>query len=162
MIPPFNSRGLLPAGIHAAEWIEFAQRFGATARRRRLLGGLADALALLRGAGCALTYVDGSFVSAKKEPGDFDACWGMVGVDPDRLDPMLLGFSNGRAAQKAHFGGELFPAELPEGMSGRTFLEFFQTDRDTGAAKGIVSVDLAAQDFNQNLLGQELLREEEP
>ncbi len=101
----------------------------------------------LRDAGCRLTYVDGSFVTAKKEPGDFHACWSMAGVNPDLLDPVLLDFSNRRAAQKATYGGELFPADLPEGASGRTFLEFFQTDRDTGAAKGIVSLDLSAQGF---------------
>ena len=39
-------------------------------------------------------------------------------------------------------GGELFPAQLPEGLSGVTFLQFFQTDRTTGEAKGIVRLDL--------------------
>lgn len=69
------------------------------------------------------------------------------GVDPARLDPVLLDCSDGRAAQKARYGGELFPAELPEGASGRTFLEFFQIDRQTGLAKGIIQLDLQAQDF---------------
>ena len=172
MIPPFDAKGLLPAGIHAADWPEFAARFGFSDRRRRLLGGLEAALRSLRDAGCTLAYMDGSFVTAKKEPGDFDACWGVAGVDPDRLDPVLLDFSDGRAAQKARYGGELFPAELPEGLSGRTFLEFFQTDRDTGVAKGIVSIDLSAQDFTQEetrpgvisseIVASEDIREEEP
>ena len=129
-----------------AGWPEFAARFGGTDRRRRLLSGLAAALRNLRAAGCALAYVDGSFVTAKAEPGDFDACWGVDGVVPELLDPALLDFSDGRAAQKARFGGELFPAELPEGASGRTFLEFFQTDRETGRRKGIVSLDLGTLD----------------
>ncbi len=148
MLPSFDAHGKLPAGIHPADWPEFVARFSFSDRRRRLLRGLAAALRSLQDAGCALAYVDGSFVTAKKEPGDFDACWGVAGVDPALLDPVLLDFSGGRAAQKAKYGGELFPAELPEGASGRTFLEFFQTDRDTGAAKGIVSIALAAQDFN--------------
>jgi hypothetical protein len=147
MIPPFDARGALPAGIHPADWPEFVGRFGFSARRHRLLAGLAAALESLRDAGCTLAYVDGSFVTAKKEPGDFDACWGVAGVDPGRLDPVLLDFDDGRAAQKAKYGGEMFPAELPEGLSGRRFLEFFQTDRETGAAKGIVSIRLDAQDF---------------
>jgi len=141
MLPRFDAKGKLPAGIHAADWPEFLAHFGFSDWRRQLLAGLEAAL---RDAGCRLAYVDGSFVTAKKEPGDFDACWSMAGVNLDLLDPVLLDFSNGRAAQKARYGGELFPAELPEGVSGRTFLEFFQTDRDTGAAKGIVSIGLDA------------------
>ena len=68
--------------------------------------------------------------------------WSVHGVDEDRLDPVFLTFDNGRAAQKARFGGELFPAELPEGISGRTFLEFFQIDKDTGGRNGIVAMAL--------------------
>lgn len=147
MLPPFNKNGLLPAGIHSADWTEFVARFGFSSRRQQLLKGLAEALHGLQEAGCALAYVDGSFVTRKLEPGDFDACWSIVGVDPARLDPILLDFSDGRAAQKARYGGELFPAELPEGASGRTFLEFFQIDRQTGLAKGIVQIDVQAHDF---------------
>lgn len=165
MIPPFDATGKLPAGIHAVGWPEFAAHFGFSDRRRRLLGGLEAALRSLSDAGCTLAYVDGSFVTAKKEPGDFDACWGVAGVDPDRLDPVLLDFSDGRAAQKVRYGGELFPAELPEGLSGRTFLEFFQADRDTGAAKGIVSIALGDRGFSHEAVtrqatGPEAIRPE--
>jgi len=100
------------------------------------------ALESLRSAGCATVYVNGSFVTAKEIPGDFDACWDMKGVDPERLDPVLLTFAQGRAAQKAKYGGELFPASFPAAPSGRTLLAFFQIDRRTGEAKGIVRVDL--------------------
>ena len=92
--------------------------------------------------GCRTAYVDGSFVTAKPLPMDFDACWAIDGVDADRLDPVFLDFSNSRARQKARFGGEFFPADLPEGITGKTFLEFFQTDKETGAPKGIVAIDL--------------------
>ncbi len=147
MIPAFDARGVLPSGIHPAEWAAFVERFGGTSRRERLLAGLRSALASLQEAGCSLVYVDGSFVTAKPEPGDFDACWSLSGVQPELLDPALLDFSNGRAAQKAAFQGELFPAELPEGISGRTFLEFFQTDKETGLPKGIVALDLDTLDL---------------
>jgi hypothetical protein len=87
-------------------------------------------------------YIDGSFVTSKDYPGDFDGCWDVTGVDPAKLDPVLLDFDNARAAQKARFSGELFPAQTPEGLSGRTFIEFFQLDKDTGMQKGIVAIDL--------------------
>ena len=55
---------------------------------------------------------------------------------------VFFDFSNSRAEQKTKFGGEFFPADLPEGASGKTFLEFFQTDRETGKRKGIVAMNL--------------------
>ena len=85
--------------------------------------------------------MDGSFVSSKIEPGDFDVCWDEEGVDLDKLEPVLLVFDSGRAARKAKFGGEFFPAGWPADESYRVFLDFFQTDKDTGARKGIVALD---------------------
>lgn len=104
--------------------------------------GLHEALRLLRMAGCRLVYLDGSFVTAKAEPGDFDACWAVGGVDDREPDAVFLDFSNSRARQKQRFLGEFFPADIPEGVSGKTFLEFFQTDKETGDRKGILAIDL--------------------
>jgi hypothetical protein len=103
---------------------------------------LQDAFRALKAAGCTLVYLDGSFVTSKPEPGDFDACWGIDGVDADNLDPVFLDFSRSRSRQKRRFLGEFFPAELPEGATGKTFLQFFQTDKETGDAKGIPAIDL--------------------
>ncbi len=49
----------------------------------------------------------------------------------------------GRAAQKARFGGELFPNVI-EAESGLTFSEFFQNERDTGR-KGIIVIQIGGQ-----------------
>jgi hypothetical protein len=54
---------------------------------------------------------------------------------------VLLDFSNKRAAQKAKYSGELFPATAPVGPGAR-FLDFFQQDKATGEPKGIVAIDL--------------------
>jgi hypothetical protein len=43
-------------------------------------------------------------------PGIHLADWDHKGVGLARLDPILLTFDSGRAAQKIKFGGELFPA----------------------------------------------------
>jgi len=75
-------------------------------------------------------------------PNDYDACWDIDGVDPDLLDPVLLTFDDGRMTQKSKYLGELFPAQLGEGGSGTTFLEFFQTDKESGEPKGILAIDL--------------------
>ncbi|MFZ2113272.1 MAG: hypothetical protein WAU77_06025 [Solirubrobacteraceae bacterium] len=142
MIPELDERGSLPPGIHQATWTEIMTRYATSARRRELLDGLLSALRSLRDAGCVVAYIDGGFVTAKEHPGDFDACWDVAGVDAGRLDPELLDFSNGRAAQKARYGGELFPAETAAEPSGTTFLDYFQRDRDAGRPKGIVALDL--------------------
>jgi hypothetical protein len=142
MIPPFDKSGSLPPGIHKADWNELETRFSNSARRVELLAGLRLALRALRDAGCGTAYIDGSFVTAKEEPGDFDACWDAVGVDASLLDPVLLDFSEGRRGQKERFGGELFPSIASAEPAGTRFLDFFQRDRETGKPKGIVAIDL--------------------
>jgi hypothetical protein len=106
--------------------------------------GLRAAIESLHAAGCSRVYLDGSFVTDEEAPGDFDACWKAGSVDPDLVDPVLLDFSDRRAAQKAKCGGELFPAQLAAEPGGTTFLEFFQHDRVTGEPKGIVAIDVEA------------------
>ena len=145
MLPPFDpDSGRLPPGQHAASWDEVVERFGWTERRRRLLDGLAEAIELLAAAGCRQIRLNGSFVTAKDEPGDFDACWSTDDVDLDSLDPVLLDLSNQRSGQKARFGGELFPNVI-ETQSGLSFAEFFQNERDT-SRKGIVVIHLSKGD----------------
>ena len=65
-----------------------------------------------------------------------------MGVDPTLLDPILLTFDHGRAAQKAKYLGDLFPAQVSEGGSGTTLLEFFQLDKESGNPKGIIAIEL--------------------
>ncbi|MDN5942574.1 MAG: hypothetical protein L0H94_11880 [Nitrospira sp.] len=102
MIPAFSAKtGNLPPGEHPAAWEEIVERFGHTQWRNKLLDGLKAALESLRAAGCKKIYLDGSFVTAKERPGDFDACWAGEGVNPDLLDEELLIFDSGRATQKA-------------------------------------------------------------
>ena len=143
MIPPFETAtGNLPPGIHPASWAEVMARYGATPFRLTLLAGLKAALDSLRTAGCRRAYLDGSFVSTKDTPGDFDGCWEPAGVDPALLDPVLLDLAPPRIAQKVKYGGELFPAGAHLDMLGARALEFFQRDRQTGEPKGIVAIDL--------------------
>jgi hypothetical protein len=144
MIPAFAETGLLPDGIYWADMNEIKNRYGYNVQRQRLIGGLARALRSFRKAGCSTIYLDGSFVTAKVIPGDYDACWEAEGVNFDDLDPVLLDFSNRRATQKAKYFGEFFPADFRAEPTSpyRTFLNFFQTDKSTGDRKGIVGINL--------------------
>jgi hypothetical protein len=108
--------------------------------------GLRRALLALKAAGCARAYIDGSFVTDKNVPSDFDGCWDPVGVDLSKLDPVLQTFDDGRAQQKAKYGGELFPSTVVEAGTGNLFLDFFQATR-AGERKGILALDLQ-QEFS--------------
>lgn len=110
--------------------------------RTRLTAGLLAALQNLAGAGCRSVLLDGSFVSLKYLPEDYDGAWDTRGVDPYRLDPVLLDFSNGRAAMKSKYLGELFPATA-SAAPGVLYRDFFMTDR-SGVPKGILNIDLGS------------------
>ncbi|MEO0925186.1 MAG: hypothetical protein AAFY63_04860 [Cyanobacteria bacterium J06643_13] len=143
-VPNFDANGNLPAGIHTCTWEEVKEKLAFNARRQELLAGLKRACDVLKQAGCDTIYIDGSYATNKEFPGDFDVCWKDDNVDLKlllELDPVLLDFSQKRAAQKAKYGGELFLASTIADAKGQTFLEFFQRDRD-GNPKGIVEIHL--------------------
>jgi hypothetical protein len=147
MIRKFLSNGNLPQGVHETTWKKFCKRFGHTPHRISLITGLASALKDLSVADCRRVYINGSFVTAKEVPGDYDLCWSIDGVIPEKLNQALLDFSSkGRVLMKEKYKGDLFPAEIPEGTSGKLFLDFFQTDKITGEPKGIISLNIGGFD----------------
>ncbi len=140
---------VLPEGEHAADLEAIAVAFAINARRRQLFEGLVQASRDLCSAGCQRLYVDGSYVTGKPIPADYDACWDPTGVDSHSLHPVFLDFSDDRSAQKARYGGEFFPSSARADLVGNTFLEFFQLERYSGGRKGIVFVDLATDPMIQ-------------
>lgn len=135
---------VLPPGAHEASLEDVAAAFATNSWRRELFNGLVLASSKLRAAGCPTVYLDGSYVTGKPRPGDFDACWDPTGVDPAKLDPVFRQFENGRAAQKAAFKGEFFPSSMICADVVQAFVDFFQLDRFTGNQKGIISISLSA------------------
>lgn len=137
---------ILPEGIHVATIAEVAQRFAVNTHRVILLQGLSRGIESLQQAGCKRLLLNGSFVTEKPLPNDYDACWEPEGVDFDKLDPVFLDFSNHRRAQKQKFLGEYFPSSSPADNKGTVFSEFFQIEKFTGKKKGIVQIDLIPLD----------------
>jgi hypothetical protein len=137
VIPLFLPDGNLPPGIHEATWQEIQERFGWNAERRGLLEGLRKGLLILKEAGCQTAYINGSFVTTKDIPNDFDVYWAPDDVDfakLKRLEPAFLTASRGgRKQQKATYGGEFF---FSKGM-----FKLFQETREK-TAKGIIVLDL--------------------
>lgn len=142
MLPPFTPEGVLPPGCHRATWSDLIDRFGGSPRRDRLLDGLLRVGQNLRDAGARVIWLGGSFVTSKSEPDDFDGVWLPRTVNLNVVDPILLDevdLRNGRAKQKAKYGGELLIGF--ESNSGQAFQAFLQQDRD-GNLQGIVRLDL--------------------
>lgn len=133
---------VLPPGVHPATLQDVDDAFAINPWRRCLFNGLVEAAGRLRYAGCHAILLDGSFVSSKPNPGDYDACWDPTGVDRARLDPVFAKIDPGRAAQKAAFKGEFFPSTMTCLDIGKCFADFFQIDRFTGNKKGILSISL--------------------
>lgn len=145
MIPPLVSINstwkVLPPGIHDATFIDVEHTFATNAKRKTLYKGLVKGCHALKIAGCSVVYLDGSYVTEKPSPGDFDVCWEPSGVDPAKLDPVLLDFSKMRRNQKMKFGGEFFPSSIKADGS-CTFVDFFQIDKESGKKKGIIRIRL--------------------
>ncbi|MDJ0743689.1 MAG: hypothetical protein QNJ32_10025 [Xenococcaceae cyanobacterium MO_167.B27] len=144
VLPKFNEDGNLPTGIHTCTWEEAKNKLAFNPRRQELFAGLQRACKSLKKAGCQRIYIGGSFATSKNTPGDFDVCWDDEDVDfqlLEKIDPVLLDIGNDCAAQKTKYGGEMFPANTPTSIDGRTHLDFFQQDRN-GNPKGIVEIYL--------------------
>ena len=75
-IPPLNTTGLLPVGIHDALLEEIRERFGSfqeSDRRTKLFSKLVELTEAMRASGLFEELViDGSFVTGKPVPNDID------------------------------------------------------------------------------------------
>ena len=137
----FQKNGNLLTGIHTLTIEEFENLFGYNEHRKMLIQGLKLGIKELQLCGCQEIYIDGSFVTEKEIPGDFDACWEENGMDIDKLIrefPTLVDFDNERERQKTVYSGEFFPARggaSPYDL----YIDFFQSDKD-GNAKGIIKI----------------------
>lgn len=112
MIQFDQNTGYLPPGIHVTDWQEVDRLCGFNDHRKAQLEGLKRAIHELKRAGCQTLYLDGSFTTHKRFPGDYDAAYDATGMN-----------------------GSILVKHAPE------LLDFFQLDRN-GIPKGIIQMDL--------------------
>ena len=139
----FQANGNLLKGIHIMKIEEFEIKFGYNEHRKKLIEGLKRGIAHLKDCGCKTIFVDGSFVTTKEFPRDFDACWDANSVDIDKLKNQyetILDFSSERKNQKSMYFGEFFPSQINADPY-TLFIHFFQRDKDNNP-KGIVQINL--------------------
>ena len=142
-IPAFREDGWLPTGHHQASW-EVVSRFGGDPGSRRSvltarLVELRDALRNLGVTGCLL--LDGSFVSAKQDPGDFDVLLiGPCDIQAMKeVTPELSRLLDTERAEK-ELGYSLF--YIPSDSPARDLLGTLWDVSKDGIEKGVVEVQL--------------------
>lgn len=141
-MPKMQGR-FLPPGEHVVNWSTLAARFGSgSSRRSALLEGIRGVAHELRKAGGRWLFVDGSFVSTKPVPRDWDGCIAEEGLDFALLDPLFRDVEQHRAEIQKKYRCDLFFANTIETRTRRPFREFFQQTTD-GKPKGILILDLS-------------------
>ena len=141
MIPELTREGVLPPGLHAATMAEIRRRFGNGAGvRGSLMKGLERVVRKARKIGASRLYLDGSFVTDKKEPRDWDAV--LVLSPGARIGSKEAQTLTGREVMKKRFGGDLFTVMEEDAEILKHYVEgVFSHDRD-GRAKGLLIVEL--------------------
>jgi hypothetical protein len=138
VLPDFeDATGNLPGGRHDATLDEVRTRFGYNFRRREIIAGLEDVLHALKTHGVVDIWLDGSFVTSKMRPSDVDVVYSPVaGDDPSNWPDTELVSPDRKRHLKKYYRVDLWPYPSHQ-PSGKTILEFFETDRN-GKSKGIV------------------------
>jgi hypothetical protein len=143
-LPPLNSAGDLPPGIHLAGWDEIETRFGkGSPRRSSAFARLRHLHELAARTGALDRFLFfGSFVSSTPEPRDVDVALVMRNEfrleDAPRESRTL--FSHPDA--EARFGASIFwvrQGMLPDELM-KQFLETWQMNRD-GSKRGLLEVE---------------------
>ena len=129
----FNGDGVLDPGIYKMTWKEFYNSFSFSKRRKELLEGLEKVVAILREIRATHIYIDGSFVTDKVNPNDWDACFdSSIPV----INNLLCKYPfKDTKIQKKLYKGELFYAKSIADEYGNTYFDFFQQKKGNSAIK---------------------------
>jgi hypothetical protein len=146
-LPEFRDDGWLPEGHHACSWEEVVAKFGGHpgSQRERVLRGLLDWRDRARDKGVSGWLVlNGSFVSAKENPSDFDTIFVFDDeaselMENDVETKRLLDYSNCKSLGFDMLG---FSATLVREHPEWVPLDAFDRDKDTGKPKGVLEVVL--------------------
>lgn len=147
-VPEFRPDGWLPEGHHPATWDEIAARFGGApgSRRAAVLSGLLQWRDAVRAKGMGgLAILDGSFISEKAAPGDFDCIFVyneatrmILAQDVEASDLFR------HTTIKNRFGGDVFVYSYTSVRDSPAFCrtDGFDYERVTRKPKGVIEVTL--------------------
>lgn len=143
-LPEFREDGWLPPGHYVATWEEITATFGGETGSRR--AALTTALLELRdtlvaNAIAGLLLLDGSYISAKAAPGDFDVL--LIGPADIQVrkdtEPNLARLLDAETAERER-GYSLF--FIPQNSPAFGLLQTFWDFSKEGVPKGVVEVQL--------------------
>lgn len=134
---------VLKIGFHQTSVDEIESMFAYNEKRMEIFTGFVQACLELRKSGCKTVYLNGSFVTTKLNPDDFDACWEMNFPNNLKLNSIIRNCDyRTRQLQKQIYKGEFFPIDLANRNRGGTkWLKFFLRTR-LGNKKGILRLSL--------------------
>ncbi len=142
MIPESDKNGNLPPGIFEATIEEVEERFSINFQRKKLFGLLLEVLAIFRNCGCPEVYLDGSYITNKDEPEDYDLCYEPTGIN---ATDEFFEFLKSKDRRKERYGGDIFP-RMPEPPYHYDHVVHWQIDgRNDDAAKGILKILLRSE-----------------
>lgn len=134
----FDVNGNLPEDI-VLKFVEVEKYFGYNLKRKRLIQNLFETAKKFAEIGCKVMYVNGSFVTSKKTPGDIDVAFDISEVDylPAKAKYPDLFSDEGQSELKKTHGLDAFTF----GSYNDDILYVFGKDRK-GNKKGIVKIFL--------------------
>src|SRR2546425_11719576 len=144
-IPPFESSGLLPLGVHDCSLEEIKARFGSfqgSDRRPRLFGKLQAFIAEARASQIVGTLViDGSFVTSKPAPNDIDLIV-VVARDHDLTSYLRPGAYNvvSKKRVQKRFGFDIVAAREGTSEFDEAIAFFQQVRREATLGKGLLKL----------------------
>lgn len=139
MIPEFDANNNLPPGMHDATMAEVQARFVHNEKRRQLFAGLVQVVSILKESNCPEVFLDGSFITAKELPNDYDLCYEPTGMAPAER---LREFLEHSETRKERYLGDVF-IHMPEPPFFVNHVTYWQRDgRNGDVAKGIIRIDL--------------------
>jgi hypothetical protein len=138
VIPQFNALGNLPPGVWNATVEEVHDRFAHTAHRQRLFEALSRVLDILREANYPEVHLDGSYVTAAAEPGDYDLVYEPIGMKKTEAWKELLALEMDKR-KALHLGDIFIHMSVPPFFM--NYINFWQTD-DEENPKGIIRIEL--------------------
>ena len=150
MIPELTGEGMLPPGRHEATVEEIRRRFGSgNLVRSRLMKGLDAVLRMARKVGADLLYLDGSFVTDKKEPGDWDAVL-LLPAGARIWSKEAIALAD-RPDVRKRYDGDLFTVSEEDTEVLAHYVEgVFVHDRN-GRAKGLVVLRLKRKEMKNGI-----------
>lgn len=135
----YQENGSLIPGIHQLDFKTFKDEFGFNKHRLAMIAGLEKAIRAFKSCGATFIYIDGSFVTKKEYPNDYDACWDQLTFNWMKLFTEFPVFLGDRVGQKAIYSGEFFSALAIANPPRQAYLDFLQRDRYDNL-KGIVKL----------------------